>query len=197
MFTSQKKYLEIYRDAMAGRVGGKGVYRYDYKLSQEERQRNAAKAIQAEMMKEAGVKPWERTSVSEVLGFQRVMKDAGNWGLSLLKDRASGGTSDMGEISRTLTESNAQISSLLGQISGNGIASVNANLEHILDAIGKQSQSPQVNVCPSINVDLGGAYVFDNRMKQELVDDITTNVANGVSQAAKNALNSINYGYGG
>ncbi len=198
MFTSQKKYLEIYRDAMAGRVGGNGVYMYDYKLSQEQRQQNAIKAMREAMMKDAGVKPWESTSMEEVLGFQRAMKGADSWGLSLLQGGVSGGGGvNMGEVSSAITESNAQISSLLGQISGDGIASVNANLEHILDAINQQATPVQVNVSPSINVDLGGAYVFDDKMKKTLTDDITSKVAAGVSQAARNALANVNYGYGG
>jgi len=56
---------------------------------------------------------------------------------------------------------------------------------------------PQVTVSPSINVSLGGAYVFDNAMKQQLESDITDKVSNGVKEAAMSAMSSVNLGYGG
>ena len=61
-----------------------------------------------------------------------------------------------------------------------------------------QNQRPQQNitVSPNINIDLGGAYVFDNSMRQRLVDDITTDVANAVTDAVKNAAGQASYGFG-
>lgn len=193
MFTSQKKYLDIYRKAMQGQQAG--GYFYDFTSSQADRQQNAVKAIQAAMMKEAGVDPRERTSMAELQGFQSAMKGAENWGLSLLK---GGGAGDTAEAMRTaLSESNTEITNLLGQIN-TGVPEINSNLSQILGAIQNKAQNPpQVNVSPVINVGLGGAYVFDNRMKKELTDDITTNVANSVSQAAKQAFAETNYSYGG
>lgn len=193
MFTSQKKYLDLYRRAMRGEQAG--GYFYDFTSSPQDRQQNAVKAIQAAMMKEAGVDPRERTSMAELQGFQSAMKGAENWGLSLLK---GGGAGDTAEAMRTaLSESNAEITNLLGQIN-TGVPEINSNLSQILGAIQNKAQNPpQVNVSPVINVDLGGAYVFDNRMKKELTDDITTNVANSVSQAAKQAFAETNYSYGG
>ena len=191
MFTSQKKYLDLYRRAMRGEQAG--GYFYDFTSSPEARQQQAIKAIQQAMMKEAGVDPRERTSMAELQGFQSAMKGAEQWGLGLLK-----GGGDTTEAMKTaLSESNAEITNLLGQIN-TGVPEINSNLSQILGAIQNKAQNPpQVNVSPVINVDLGGAYVFDNRMKKELTDDITTNVANSVSQAAKQAFAETNYSYGG
>ena len=191
MFTSQKKYLDIYRKAMQGQqVNG---YFYDFTTSPADRQQQAVQAIQRQMMKEAGVSPWERTTMAELQGFQSAMKGAEQWGLGLLK-----GGGDTTEAMKTaLSESNTEITNLLGQIN-TGVPEINSNLSQILGAIQNKAQNPpQVNVSPVINVGLGGAYVFDDRMKKSLTDDITTNVANGVSQAAKQAFAETNYSYGG
>lgn len=59
-------------------------------------------------------------------------------------------------------------------------------------------QQPQItnNISPNINIDLGGAYVFDDSMKQQLTDDITEEVANAVKSAVQSATSQANYGYG-
>lgn len=191
MFTSQKKYLDLYRRAMRGEQAG--GYFYDFTSSPEARQQQAIKAIQQAMMKEAGVDPRERTTMAELQGFQSAMKGAEKWGLELLK-----GGGDTTEAMKTaLSESNAEITNLLGQIN-TGVPEINSNLSQILGAIQNKAQNPpQVNVSPVINVDLGGAYVFDDRMKKSLTDDITNDVANAVSSAAKQAFAETNYSYGG
>lgn len=190
MFTSQKKYLDIYRKAMRGEQAG--GYFYDFTSSPEARQQQAIKAIQQAMMKEAGVDPRERTTMAELQGFQNAMKGAEKWGLGLLK-----GGGDTTEAMKTaLSESNAEITNLLGQIN-TGVPEINSNLSQILGAIQNKQTAPNVNVSPVINVDLGGAYVFDDRMKKSLTDDITNDVANAVSSAAKQAFAETNYSYGG
>ncbi len=192
MFTSQKKYLDLYRKAMRGeQVNGNF---YDFTTSPEARQQQAIKAIQRQMMKEAGINPNERTSMAEIQGFQQVMKGAEQWGLSLLK---GGGNVNIGqEMKSALSESNTEIANLLGQIN-TGVPEINSNLSQILSAIQSKNTAPNVNVSPTINVDLGGAYVFDDKMKKTLTDDITKDVANGVSQAAQQAFAESNYSYGG
>lgn len=191
MFTSQKKYLEIYRQAMQGQVaGGNGMY--DFTMSQGDRQQNAIQALKSAMMREAGVNPWDRTTMSEVMGFQKAMKEANNWGSDLIKGGSAGG---MAELTNTLTQSNSEITNILGQISPE-VNQVNQNLSAILGAVQQNSNPPAITVSPSINVNLGGAYVFDNAMKQKLTDDITQNVANGVTQAVQEATNKLNTGYG-
>lgn len=195
MFTSQKKYLDIYRRAMAGQIdNGMGGMLYDYTNNTATRQQNAVKMIQRAMMKEAGVSPWESTNMEELRGFQQAMKGAENWGLGLLKD---GGAANAAESVRAaLTESNSEITSILGQIN-TGVPEINSNLSQILGAIQQgNSNPPQITVSPSISVDLGGAYVFDNAMKKQLTDDITRDVADGVTQAVQQATTRINTGYG-
>ncbi|MBQ7705709.1 MAG: hypothetical protein IJT73_09850 [Selenomonadaceae bacterium] len=71
------------------------------------------------------------------------------------------------------------------------------NIAQSAQAIQQQSkQPPQITVSPVINVNLGGAYVFDNSMKKQLTDDITSNVANAVTDAVNKATSKSNYGYG-
>ena len=71
------------------------------------------------------------------------------------------------------------------------------NIAQSAQAIQQQSkQPPQITVSPVINVNLGGAYVFDNAMKKQLTDDITSNVANAVTDAVSKATSKSNYGYG-
>ena len=192
MFTAQKKYLEIYRRAMQGQVAGSSGM-YDFTMSQGDRQQNAIQALKSAMMREAGVNPWDRTTMSEVMGFQKAMKEANNWGSDLIKGGSAGG---MAELTNTLTQSNSEITNILGQINPE-VAQVNSNLSAILGAVQQNGNNPPtITVSPTINVDLGGAYVFDNAMKQRLTDDITANVANGVTSAVQEATNRINTGYG-
>lgn len=58
------------------------------------------------------------------------------------------------------------------------------------------SQPPNITVSPTINVDLGGAYVFDNTMKAQLTEDITDKVADAVKSAVENGISQSSYGYG-
>ncbi len=189
MFTSQKKYLDIYRRAMAGQIdNGMGGMLYDYTSDPAARQQNAVKMIQRAMMKEAGVDPWERTNMAEVQGFQRAMKGANDWGLSLMGQSGA----DLSEVSSAVSESGAQMTAILEQING-GVPEINSNLSQILGAIQQTGNNPpQINVNPVINVDLGGAYVFDNALKKQLTDDITNDVARGVTSAVEQATSRIN-----
>lgn len=59
-----------------------------------------------------------------------------------------------------------------------------------------QPQQPNITVSPSINIDLGGAYVFDDSMKKQLTDDITNDVVNAVTETVEQAKSTVNYGYG-
>lgn len=194
MFTSQKKYLDIYRQAMRGQVdNGMGAMLYDYTNNTATRQQNAVKMIQRAMMKEAGVDPWERTNLAEVQGFQKAMKGANDWGLSLMGQSGA----DLSEVTSAVSESGAQMTAILEQING-GVPEINSNLSQILGAIQQSgSNPPQINVNPTINVDLGGAYVFDDKMKKQLTDDITNDVARGVTSAVQEATNRINTGFAG
>ena len=193
MFTSQKKYLALYRNAMAGNVSADAGGMYDFTQSQADRQKNAIASIRRAMMAEAGVSPNERTNMAEIMGFQKAMKEANQWGSGLISDGTSQGLS---ELSSVMSQTSEQTLGVLEQINS-GVPEINSNLSQILGAIEQRGQNPpQINVNPSINVDLGGAYVFDNAMKQQLTDDITNNVANAVTSAVNDATSRINTGFG-
>ncbi len=57
-------------------------------------------------------------------------------------------------------------------------------------------QKPTINVSPTVNVNLGGAYVFDNAMKARLTDDVSNEVVQAVTDVFEQALNQSGYGYG-
>lgn len=193
MFTSQKKYLDLYRGAMGGEMGTDEISIKDFTLSKEQRQQNAVRMIREAMMKEAGVDPSERTNMAEIMGFQQAMKGANDWGLSLMGQSGA----DLSEVSSAVSESGAQMTAILEQING-GVPEINSNLSQILGAIQQSGNNPpQITVNSTINVDLGGAYVFDNNMKKQLTDDITNDVARGVTSAVQEATNRINTGYAG
>ena len=58
------------------------------------------------------------------------------------------------------------------------------------------SRENVVNVSPTINIDLGGAYVFDDAMKEKLTNDISDNVTNAVKDAFNRGVRSASYGFG-
>lgn len=191
MFTSQRKYLALYRQAMAGQVDAGGSGMYDFTQSQGNRQQNAIRMIQRAMMQEAGVSPYERTNMQEVQGFMQAMKAANNWGMNMLD-----GGGSLSQLSNVLTQSNEEVTGILGQINTE-VPQINSNLANILNAVEqRKSSAPQITVSPSINVDLGGAYVFDNALKQQLTDDITRDVANAVTDAVQTATSRLNTSYG-
>lgn len=66
---------------------------------------------------------------------------------------------------------------------------------NILTALNNR-QPPQINVAPNNNIDLGGAYVFDNALKSELVTDITTNIVDEITSAVRQAIGGSGYNYG-
>jgi len=190
MFTSQKKYLDVYRRAMAGQIDTGGAGYLWQKGDTADRQKEAVRALRRAMMKEAGVDPWESTDMQEVLGFQKAMKSANNWGLDMI--RGGTGGLDTSELTSVMATNNEQVTGILGQINSE-VPQVNANLQQILGAIQQQDKTPPpINVNPTINVDLGGAYVFDNAMRKQLTDDITNDVARGVTSAVEQATSRIN-----
>ena len=139
MFTSQKKYLQLYRNAMAGQVSAEGGM-YDFTQSQSDRQQNAIKAIRRLMMQEAGISPNERTSMAEIQGFQAAMKEANMWGSSLVRD-GDGNAYNFSDLASTITESGSQTNSILSQIN-NEVPQINSNLLNVRDAVSNISINP-------------------------------------------------------
>ena len=73
--------------------------------------------------------------------------------------------------------------------------SINALVGNILTALTNR-QPPQITVAPNNSINLGGAYVFDNALKQELVNDITKRIVDEVTAAVKQATSQSSYNYG-
>lgn len=68
-------------------------------------------------------------------------------------------------------------------------------VSNILSALGNR-QPAQITVSPTNQINLGGAYVFDNAMKKQLVDDITSDVVDEITQAVTQATSRASYSYG-
>ncbi|MBQ3452034.1 MAG: hypothetical protein IJG32_07195, partial [Selenomonadaceae bacterium] len=64
----------------------------------------------------------------------------------------------------------------------------------ILTALSNR-QPPQINISPNNSIDLGGAYVFDNALKQELVNDITSKIVDEITTAVRQATSQSSYGF--
>ena len=92
-------------------------------------------------------------------------------------------TADMSAVNTALSE----ISQKLGEVS--------QRAGEIANSANKPPQQ-NINVSPNINVNLGGAYVFDESMKAQLTDDITREVTDAITSAVQKATSQANYGYG-
>lgn len=66
-------------------------------------------------------------------------------------------------------------------------------VQNILSAMGNQQQP--INISPSISNNLGGAYVFDNALKAQLVEDITSSIVDEITKAVQQATSRSNYSY--
>lgn len=104
----------------------------------------------------------------------------------------TGNTDNYPNITEAIQSFQTEMSSLLGELSQT-TSNISANVEQFTQ---KDTTPPNVTVSPNININLGGAYVFDNAMKKQLTDDITTEVANSIKNAVQSAVNSNDYGYG-
>ncbi|MBR0289640.1 MAG: hypothetical protein IJQ82_11740 [Selenomonadaceae bacterium] len=72
------------------------------------------------------------------------------------------------------------------------------NIEQVLGNIAtalSNQQAPQINISPNNNVNLGGAYVFDNALKTELVNDITSQIVDKITAAVQQATSRSSFGY--
>jgi len=67
-------------------------------------------------------------------------------------------------------------------------------VQNILAALGNR-QPPQITIAPNNSIDLGGAYVFDNEMKQSLVNDITKDIVDEITTSVRQAISQTSYGY--
>lgn len=72
---------------------------------------------------------------------------------------------------------------------------INGIVAQILSAL-QNRQPPSITVSPNIDIDLGGAYVFDDALKKALVGDITSDVVVSIKDAVQQATSKSSYGYG-
>lgn len=69
-----------------------------------------------------------------------------------------------------------------------------SGIGQILTALSNR-EPPQVNISSPIHNNLGGAYVFDEAMKNSLVNDITDKVVTAIKDAVTQATSKTSYGY--
>lgn len=73
---------------------------------------------------------------------------------------------------------------------------ISNTIENILLALSNRNPQP-INISPNMNIDLGGAYVFDESLKKSLVDDITNKIVTAITSTVQQATNQFgNYSYG-
>lgn len=72
---------------------------------------------------------------------------------------------------------------------------INGVVAQILTAL-QNREPPSITVSPNIDVNLGGAYVFDDALKKALVGDITSDVVVSIKDAVQQATSKSSYGYG-
>lgn len=74
-------------------------------------------------------------------------------------------------------------------------AAVPQQISSVVQRTDNRPPTVNLNVSVSPNINLGGAYVFDNYMKMQLVDDITSEVVDEVRNAVQSATSQMNYSY--
>lgn len=101
------------------------------------------------------------------------------------------------EATPALSEINTSIQGMSTELSTK-LAEIAQSISSMAQSVSasQNRQPPQVNVTVNPNINLGGAYVFDNAMKQQLTNDIATEVINAVTSAVQTATQQANYGYG-
>lgn len=73
-------------------------------------------------------------------------------------------------------------------------ADVSQQMSNVAQSV-QQRQPQPISLAPTINVDLGGAYVFDDKMKSQLTDDIVSEVSTAIKDAVEDATSREDYGY--
>ena len=68
-------------------------------------------------------------------------------------------------------------------------------IKDIISALSNR-EPPKIEVSPSMDIDLGGAYVFDDKLKTELVNDITSKIVTQITEAVERATTSSSGSYG-
>lgn len=115
--------------------------------------------------------------------FYGQVRDRVNQAMSQVDSPAFNLQSQHEEVLRELGRRTQQIADVTSEIGG-----------RVADLSKNETRTINLTVNPDIN--LAGAYVFDNSMKKQLTDEITTEVADAVKQAVETGLNQNSYSYG-
>ena len=113
----------------------------------------------------------------------------GSWDATHASEASVFGTTDLTEIIAPLTSIDNKIDTVITPLS-----SIEKIIGQIFSAMSNQ-EARQVNVSPNIDIDLGGAYVFDNEMKISLTEDITNRIVMAITDAVEKATTSKTYGF--
>lgn len=106
------------------------------------------------------------------------------------------------ELSQTTSKSTPEIESALAPINkiSQDLASISKIAGNIAQSLNQfnqqQKQSPNITISPNININLGGAYVFDDQMKAQLTDDITSEVTGAIKSSVEDEMSRQNLRYG-
>ncbi|MBR4382715.1 MAG: hypothetical protein IKP64_04070, partial [Selenomonadaceae bacterium] len=130
--------------------------------------------------------------------------------LTTLQDKAASQESPLNTLLEPLQRIDSPLSSIVNAITEKQVEiptetivqplSNIANLiDKILSALSNR-EPPKVEISPNMDIDLGGAYVFDDNLKIALVNDITSNIVSRITEAVQSATASIlrsgGYGFG-
>ena len=78
-------------------------------------------------------------------------------------------------------------------------ADVTDRLNQVVESAGTlqgEAHAPTITVTVSPSIDLGGAYVFDDAMKQRLAEDVSNEVVQVVTDAFQEAVGQAGYSFG-
>ncbi|MBQ9486633.1 MAG: hypothetical protein IJU91_02375 [Selenomonadaceae bacterium] len=111
-----------------------------------------------------------------------------------VQDRVNDAMSQVGSPGYELFQQHAEYYNEIARLTEGIASATNEMAGHILDLSRNETRTINLTVSPTI--ELGGAYVFDNRMKAQLTEDITNEIADAVRDAIDSAVGSQSYSYG-
>lgn len=121
--------------------------------------------------------------------------------LTTLQDKAASQESPLSTLLEPLQRLDSPLSSIVNAITEKKIElpteTIVQPLNNIAGLIDKiistlaNREPPKIDISPNMDIDLGGAYVFDNAMKQSLVDDITSNIVSRITEAVERATSHV------
>ncbi|MBR1806328.1 MAG: hypothetical protein IJ774_08095, partial [Selenomonadaceae bacterium] len=121
--------------------------------------------------------------------------------LTTLQDKAATEESPLGTLLEPLKQLDSPLSSIAKAVTEKKIEmpvetlvkpldTISGFVSKIADMLSKR-EPPKVEISPNMDINLGGAYVFDNAMKQSLVDDITSNIVSRITEAVERATSQV------